>query len=135
MAEPLADKRDRKVEYPEKTLYDELQNVTYWSPKIQDPTKTRTHAVALVQARKADVLTITPHIDPYLLHDYRQPGSVVSFEIIVNFLVAVVNMLNSSKEISEFSLENADVESICYCKQRMKSKLSLFFRMCWSEAL
>ena len=46
-----------------------------------------------------------------------------------NFLVAVVNTLNnkthSSKEIAEFSFENADVKSNCYCKQRMKSKLSL----------
>ena len=48
----------------------------------------------------------------------------------LNFPVAVVNMLNSSKEISEFSFENADVKSICYCKQRIKSKLSLFFSEC-----
>ena len=39
-----------------------------------------------------------------------------------------MNMLNSAKEISEFSFENADVKSICYCKQRMKSKLSLSFQ-------
>ena len=32
---------------------------------------------------------------------------------------------HSSKEMAEFSFENADVESICYCKQKMKSKLSL----------
>ena len=40
-----------------------------------------------------------------------------------------MNTLNtkthSSKDIAEFSLENADVKSICYCKQRMTSKLSL----------
>ena len=46
-----------------------------------------------------------------------------------NFLVAVVNTLStkthSSKEIAEFCFENADVKSICYSKQRMKSKLSL----------
>ena len=40
-----------------------------------------------------------------------------------------MNTLNtkthSSKEIAEFSFENADVKSICYCNQRMKSKLSL----------
>ena len=53
----------------------------------------------------------------------------------LNFLVAVVNMLNSSKEMSELSFENADVNSICYCKQRMKSKLSLFLRLCRNEAL
>ena len=45
------------------------------------------------------------------------------------FLVAVVNTLStkthSFKEIAEFSFENADVKSICYCKQRMKRKLSL----------
>ena len=44
----------------------------------------------------------------------------------LNFLVAVVNTLNtktqSSKETAEFCFENADVKSICYCKQRMKSK-------------
>ena len=47
----------------------------------------------------------------------------------LNFLVAVVNTLNtkthSSKEIAEFCFKNAGVKSICYCKQRMKSKLSL----------
>ena len=46
----------------------------------------------------------------------------------LNFLVAVVNTLNtkthSSKQKAEFSFENADVKCICYCKQRMKSKLS-----------
>ena len=31
-------------------------------------------------------------------------------ELTLNFLVAVVNMLNSSKEISEFSFENAAVK-------------------------
>ena len=35
---------------------------------------------------------------------------------------------------AEFSFENADVKIICYCEQRMKSKLSLF-RMCGNEAL
>ena len=43
--------------------------------------------------------------------------------------MAVVYSLNtkthSSKEIAEFCFENADVRSICYCKQRMKSTLSL----------
>ena len=38
------------------------------------------------------------------------------------------------KEMAEFSFENADVKSICYCKQRMKSKLSLFLE-CRNEAL
>ena len=41
----------------------------------------------------------------------------------------MVNTLNtkthSSKGIAEFSFENAGVKSICYCKERMKSKLSL----------
>ena len=50
----------------------------------------------------------------------------------LNLLVAVVNTLNikthSSKEIALFSFENADVESICCCKQRMKSKQSLFLQ-------
>ena len=40
-----------------------------------------------------------------------------------------MNTLNtkthSSKEKAEFSFENADVKSICYCKQRVKSILSL----------
>ena len=53
----------------------------------------------------------------------------------VDFLVAVVNTLNSSKEISELFFENADVERICYCNQRMRSKLSLPFRMCQNKAL
>ena len=43
--------------------------------------------------------------------------------------MAGVNTLNtkthSSKEIAEFSFVNADAKSICYCKQRVKSKLSL----------
>ena len=33
--------------------------------------------------------------------------------------------MHSSKEMAEFCFENADVKSICYSKQRMKSKLSL----------
>ena len=41
----------------------------------------------------------------------------------------MVNTLNtkthSSKEMDEFSVKNADAKSICYCQQRMKSKLSL----------
>ena len=49
--------------------------------------------------------------------------------LILVFLVTVVNTLNTkihcSKEIAEFSFENADVKSSCCCKQRMKSKLSL----------
>ena len=49
--------------------------------------------------------------------------------ITLNFLVAVVNSINtkthSSKETAEFCFKNADVKSICYCKQRVKSKLSL----------
>ena len=40
-----------------------------------------------------------------------------------------MNTLNtktrSSKETAEFSFENADVKSICYCKQRMEGTLSL----------
>ena len=47
----------------------------------------------------------------------------------LNSPVAVVNTVNTktyfSKEIPEFSFENADVKSICYRKQGMKSKLSL----------
>ena len=47
----------------------------------------------------------------------------------LHFLVTVVNTLNtktrSSKEIAEFSFKNANVKSICYCKQRTKCKLSL----------
>ena len=58
-----------------------------------------------------------------------RPAEVVFTQLTLNFLVAVVETLNtkthSSKEIGEFSFENADVESICYCKQRMKGKLSL----------
>ena len=43
--------------------------------------------------------------------------------------MAVLNTLNTkthtSKELADFSSENGDVESICYCEQRMKSKRSL----------
>ena len=50
-------------------------------------------------------------------------------DLTLDFLVAVVNTLNtkthSSKEKAEFSFGNADGKSICYCKQRVKSKLSL----------
>ena len=46
----------------------------------------------------------------------------------LNFLVAVVNTLNTQthpcKEMAGFCFENAQVKSISYCKQRMKSKLS-----------
>ena len=56
-----------------------------------------------------------------------------------NFLVAVVNTLNtkthSSKEMAEFSCENEDVKSIPYCKQEMKSKLSLSSDCVEKEAL
>ena len=42
-------KEGRKPEYPEKNPGDELQlNDTYYSPKIQAPSETRTRAVALV---------------------------------------------------------------------------------------
>ena len=48
----------------------------------------------------------------------------------LTFLVAVVNSIHtktySSKEMTEFCFEKADVKSICYCKQRMKSTLSFF---------
>ena len=66
-------------------------------------------------------------------------GLFLVYFLSLNFLVAVVNTLNtkthSSKEMAEFSFENADVESVCYCKKRMNSKLSLFFEMCENEAL
>ena len=39
----------------------------------------------------------------------------------LNFLVAVVNTLNtkthSSKELAEFTFENADVKSVCYANR------------------
>ena len=54
---------------------------------------------------------------------------LIPSSLTLNFLMAVVNTLNtkthSSKEMTEFSFENADAVSICYCKQRMKSTLSL----------
>ena len=60
------------------------------------------------------------------------PGFEACFlvlQLTLNFLVAVVNTLNtkthSSKVIAEFCFKNADVKCICYCKQRIKSKLSL----------
>ena len=59
-------------------------------------------------------------------------------DLTLKFLVAVVNTVNtkthSSKEMAEFSFENAYVKSICYCKQRTERKLT-FFRMCRNEAL
>ena len=59
--------------------------------------------------------------------------------IALNFLVAVVNSFNtkthSSKEMTEFCFENAHDKSICCCKERVKSTLSLFSRMCRTEAL
>ena len=46
----------------------------------------------------------------------------------LNILVAVVNSLStkthSSKKMTELCFENADVTSIWYCKQRVKSTLS-----------
>ena len=41
---------------------------------------------------------------------------------------------HSSKEMAEFSFNNADVKSICYCKQDEKQTVT-FFRMCGNEAL
>ena len=42
-------KEGRKPEYPEKTPgYELSENVTYYSPKCQAPSETRTRAVALV---------------------------------------------------------------------------------------
>ena len=47
----------------------------------------------------------------------------------LHFLVAVVNTVNtkthSSEETAEFSFENGYIKSMCYCKQRVKSKLSV----------
>ena len=52
-----------------------------------------------------------------------------SLRLTLNFLVAVVNSLNtkthSSKEMAEFCFEIADDKSMWYCKQRMKGTLSL----------
>ena len=47
-------KEGRKPEYPEKTSGDELrENATYYSPKIQAPSETRTRAVALVAGEES----------------------------------------------------------------------------------
>ena len=50
----------------------------------------------------------------------------------------MVNTLNTkthpSKEIAEFSFENADVKNIFHFKQRMKTKL-ISFKVCGNEAL
>ena len=59
------------------------------------------------------ILCIKYHAEPtyqlYAMH-----------KLTLNFLVALVNTLNtkthSSKEMAEFCYENADAESICYCK-------------------
>ena len=52
--------------------------------------------------------------------------------------MAVVNTLHtkthSSKEIAEFSFENADIKSICYCKEDEKQTVTLF-GMCGSKAV
>ena len=60
---------------------------------------------------------------------YKAVKAVVLISLTLNFLVAVLNTLNtkthSSKEMADLSSENADVESICYCEQRMKSTPSL----------
>ena len=48
----------------------------------------------------------------------------------LNFLVAVVNTLNNkthcTKEMAEFSFEKQMLKAFVECKQRLKSKLSLF---------
>ena len=58
----------------------------------------------------------------------RLPG-LVSVLNQSDFLVAMVSSTDtealSSKEMAEFCFENANVKSICYCKQRMKSTLPL----------
>ena len=52
----------------------------------------------------------------------------------LNFLVAVVNTLNtkthSSKEMAEFCFENADGKSICYCNTEDEKQTVTCFRMC-----
>ena len=77
------------------------------------------------------VIAVTVVVVKFLLTHGAGMPSALTF----NFLVTVMNTLNSSIEISELSFKNADVKSICYCKQRMKSKLSLFLRMCRNAAL
>ena len=59
-----------------------------------------------------------------------------SFPSTLNFLMAVVNTLNSSKEISEFSFKNANVKSILSLQtEDEKQTVTFFFRMCQKEAL
>ena len=53
----------------------------------------------------------------------------------VTYLVAVVNTLNSSKEMSELSFENADDKSICYCITEDEKRTVTFFSMYRNKAL
>ena len=72
---------------------------------------------------------IQSSIKRMIMDERRQPCWTPAFTLTPNFLVAVVNTFNtkthSSKEMAEFCFENADLKSIRYCKQGMKSKLSL----------
>ena len=43
----------------------------------------------------------------------------------VKWLNSLSKMQMRAREVAEFSFENADVRSICHCKQKMKSKLEL----------
>ena len=58
-------KEVRKPEYPEKSPGDELQKLPHTKARRFKPqARLEPHTTALVQARKADVLTVTPHVAP-----------------------------------------------------------------------
>ena len=69
------------------------------------------------------------YINRHICHDCCVAKVGTALLLPLNFLVTAVNSLNtktySSKEMTKFSFENADVKSICYCKQGMKSNQSL----------
>ena len=71
-------------------------------------------------------LSISRHLPQVILSGELVCGI---FCLTLKFLVAVMNTLDtktrSSIETAEFSFENGEVKSICYCKKRMKTKLSL----------
>ena len=69
-------KEGRKLEYPEKTPGDELQKMPHTTVRRFKPRRdSNSHNSIGDRARKADVLTVTPRVAPYLhelagLRDY-----------------------------------------------------------------
>ena len=93
---------------------------------------------SLLEALNREVPIAIDHLhgDLELQQAFKKKGQkqvllelIRSLSLTLDFLVAVVNSINTKthcwKEMAEFCFKNANVKSICCCKQRAKGKLSL----------